>query len=203
MSNSTTWVSVVVLVGLLAPVLARAESTGLAASPAVGSQNELRIGGGLFAENFALPGYLLNVERPFATSARSSWMLDVGTGGVFAPPLFHAFFVYGGVAWRLSLPVGFFAEIAFRLGYQHLFNAAPILSFTGGRVVEAPNTGHPMLFGQLPLGGGYDFEKHLGLPVELFFSFGVVVEYPTNAWVAVHWASQVGLRYTLRWGAAR
>jgi hypothetical protein len=189
-------ISIIPLIVFLAFSSAESKSDSLGVKPTI-------FWGSYFSENFALPGYCLNVEKTLRIHGRNSFALDAGTGGVFANPFYDAYFLSLGLSGRHNYLNNMFVDISCNIGYQHLFNAQKTYAVENSRIVEQPNYGYPMAMLYVPLGIGYNFQPVLKIPLQLRLAAGVVVEYPTNWWVMTHWAYQIGIGIPLPLGGHR
>lgn len=151
-----------------------------------------------FGETATHPGLLLGTEHKAWEAGWHRTFLAANVGGYRHPGNHLGLFAEGALGYRLTFPSGLSLESLVGLGYLHTVLDGPVFAAGPAGVEPVTDGGRPAWMPSVTLGAGLD-GAGLGLAdTRLFTRLQLFGQYPYNAYVLPHVATQVGMTWNFR-----
>lgn len=148
-----------------------------------------------FGEMATHPGLLLGTEHKAWEAGWHRAFLSAHVGGYRHPGNHVGLFLEGALGYRLTFPSGLSLESLIGMGYLHTLLDGQVFTAGPSGVEAVTDWGRPAWMPSVTLGCGID-GTGLGLAdTRLFTRLHVFGQYPYNAYVLPHVATQVGLTW--------
>ncbi|MFN3430562.1 MAG: hypothetical protein ACK46X_11475 [Candidatus Sericytochromatia bacterium] len=151
-----------------------------------------------FGEMGTHPGLLLGTEHTAWVAGWHRTFLSANVGGYRHPGNHVGLFLDAALGYRLNFPTGFSLESMIGMGYLHTLLDGQVYSAGPAGVEAVTDWGRPAWMPSMTVGAGIEGAR-LGFERTRFFTrlqlFG---QYPYNAYILPHVATQVGLTWNFQ-----
>lgn len=160
-------------------------------------KNKIAIG--YYGETLTHTGMVMGIEHYLNADAAHQMILAANVGGYVHRRNNTSLFLRGQWGQRITFRSGVFVEQFLGLGYLHHFaNGGELYEvLPNGAVVNAPNSGRPMIKPSVAVGAGYHLKRITGWDAMFYLRPELFWKAPFNGYFLTHFALNTGFLFKI------